>query len=290
MELVVSRARELLGAAASVVELAEHDEMVYHVASGAAEPYVGLRLPVGGSLSGLCLARGEMLYCEDAATDERVDIRACKRVGAMSMVCVPLKYEERSVGVLKVYDPRPYAFDEADLQTLALLSGVIGAHMAHASDFEMQLHASRHDVLTGLANRRGFDERLAMETSRARRYDGELALCLLDLDRFKYVNDTFGHAAGDQVLRAVAAHLQELRGEDGAFRFGGDEFAFMLVGSSQEGADLVAERIAFTVQQDPACHGVTVSWGTATLEDGDPIAMLERADEALYDAKAHRYE
>jgi diguanylate cyclase len=288
MALVVRRAQELVGAAAGVVELLEGDEMVYHVASGTARGHVGLRLRSDESLSGMCVARNEILHCQDASADDRFDLEACRQVGAVSMVCVPLRHEQSTVGVLKVYDPAASAFDAADLQTLELLSGVIAAHMAHASAYQDEHHASNHDALTGLSNRRGFDDRLATEAARVRRHGDDLALCLLDLDGFKEINDTLGHAAGDDVLRAVARHFSEVRGEDAAFRLGGDEFAFMLVGAGAEDARAVAERINGAVREDPACRGVAISWGIALLTDNDPVGMIARADAALYEAKHAR--
>jgi diguanylate cyclase (GGDEF)-like protein len=286
MSLVVRRAQELVDAAAGVIEMVDGHELVYHVASGAAEAYVGLRLPADSSLSGLCVARNEALYCEDAHTDTRVDLAACERVGAVAMACVPLLHDDVVVGVLKVYDTRPHAFDVADLDTLSLLSGVIAAHMAQAGESQDEQHASKHDALTGLPNRRHFDERLAAEASRVRRHGGELALCLLDLDRFKHVNDKLGHAAGDDVLCAVARHLIDLRGEDAAYRIGGDEFALILVGADEAGAREVARRLALTIEADPACGGVGISWGVTMAGAGDPAASLARADAALYATKS----
>lgn len=285
MALVTHRARALLGAAAAVVELVDGEEMTYHVGSGTAAEYAGLRIPIAGSLSGECVTHGELLHCEDASTDGRVDLDACRRVGAMSLVCVPLGHDGRTVGVLKVYDPRPRAFGPGDVETLRLLSAVIGAHMAHADDFEQQRRESRHDALTGMSNRRSFDERLGAEVARIRRYGGDLALCMLDLDGFKTVNDSFGHAAGDAVLRGVARNFARLRGEDEAFRVGGDEFAVLLVGATAEAARIVAERIAAAVDEDPACRGVGISFGIATLANGDPTEMIAAADAALYAAK-----
>ena len=290
MDRVVEQAQRLVGAAAAVVELIEGDEMVYQAVSGTAEEHIGIRLSAGASMSGLCVATGKTLYCSDASTDDRVDRAACERVGAISMVCVPLLHESTVVGVLKAYDPRPDAFGEADLSALKLLSGVIGSHMAHATDYQEQLHASLHDALTGLPNRRAFDRRIAAEAARARRYGDQSAICSLDLNGFKQVNDTFGHAVGDEVLRAVARHLEVLRGEDEAYRVGGDEFALVLVGATQDGAELVARRIQAAVAGDPDCRRVTISCGTAILDGADPLDSVERADTQLYEAKALRAE
>jgi diguanylate cyclase (GGDEF)-like protein len=286
MELVVERAQHLTGAAAAVVELAEGEEMVYHVGRGAADEHLGLRLPIDSSISGLCVRQATTLHCVDAATDDRVNLDACRRVGAISMVCVPLTHVARVVGVLKVYDPRAHAFSADDVATLDLLSGVIAAHMAHASDFEAHHHDSRHDGLTGLPNRRALDERLATEIARAKRHGGGLTVCVLDLDRFKQVNDTQGHAAGDQVLRAVAGKLAQLRDEDAAYRLGGDEFALVLIEGAGSAAQPVIERISSAIAADPACHGVRASWGVADFEaDDDVHVILARADAKLYAAK-----
>jgi diguanylate cyclase (GGDEF)-like protein len=287
MELVVARARSLTGSSAAVVELADGEEMVYHVGAGAAAQHVGMRLRATSSLSGLCVRQGRTLHCRDASGDDRVDMDACRRVGAMSMVCVPLSHDDRVIGVLKVYDPRPNAFIPDDVATLDLLSGVIAAHMAHATDFAEQFHGSRHDALTDLPNRRALDERLAVEMAHVSRHGGQLTLGLLDLDRFKAVNDTLGHPAGDAVLRAVAKNLSR-RAEDGAYRLGGDEFALVLIEAGPEGAKAAMERIALTIASDPECLGVGGSWGLASYQPGDePARLLARADAALYEAKHH---
>lgn len=286
MSLVARRARDLTGAAAAAIELAAGEEMVYHVGSGTARAHVGLRLRIDSSLSGLCVRLGTVLHCADAAEDDRVDYAACRAVGAVSMVCVPLTHADAVVGAIKVYDPEPHFFTPADVAILDLLSGVIAAHMSHATSFAAERHAGAHDALTGLPNRRAFDERLSAELGRAFRHGGTLALCVLDLDGFKAVNDTDGHAAGDAVLRAVAEQLLGIRDEDAAFRLGGDESALLLVGSGADGARAALDRLGAAIAVDPACGGVGVSSGIATLAAGDvPESLLSRADEALYAAK-----
>lgn len=288
MALVVSRAQQITGAAAGVVELIEGEEMVYHAVSGAAEAFVGVRLAVQTSLSGCWLLQEAVLHCEDAEVDPRVDREAAERVGARSMLCVPLAYGERAIGVLKVYDPRPYAFAEDDVATLRLLSRLIGAAMGHAGDFELQRYASQHDALTGLPNRRAFDEQLIREVARADRHGGELTVCLADLDAFKAINDRQGHAMGDTVLRAVAGILKRLRGTDQAFRFGGDEFAVIFSGADIIGGRTAMHRTEAMIESDPACRGVGLSWGLAQFADNDAETLVARADADLYEAKRLR--
>lgn len=140
---VVERVRSLTRAAASVVELAEGKEMVYGAASGSAAPHVGLRLGIATSISGLCVRTGEILRSDDTEQDERVDREACRRVGARSLVVVPLTRQDRTVGVLKVYHSRPAAFTEADVQTLQFLAGLLASSLDDAERFahEQQLSA-----------------------------------------------------------------------------------------------------------------------------------------------------
>ena len=109
MQLVVENAQTLTRATAAAIELADGDEMVYRAASGAATTSVGLRLKIATSLSGLCVRTGKILSCVDADLDARVDRVACRRIGARSLIVVPLRHENVDVGVLKVMSSSPCA-------------------------------------------------------------------------------------------------------------------------------------------------------------------------------------
>ncbi|KAA0256389.1 diguanylate cyclase [Acidobacteria bacterium ACD] len=150
------------------------------------------------------------------------------------------------------------------------------------------------DPLTGLANRRAFDEAIAREVARTARLCRPLSLLVLDLDRFKQVNDTYGHPTGDDVLNGLAALLARVcRRGDLPARLGGDEFAILLPHTGPEQALLVAERIRRTVEGAPLGRTspvpMTVSIGSATLhspEQGGPESLVARADAALYRSKS----
>ena len=144
------------------------------------------------------------------------------------------------------------------------------------------------DYLTGLYNRRYFDEALEREIDRARRYDRQLSLVILDVDRFKAINDTFGHVSGDKVLKAVAESMRKtVRAADLVFRFGGDEFAVLLPEVSVAEADQFYERLARNVHgQRPLDRPLTISAGIAELLLGeDAASFVDRADAALLAAK-----
>lgn len=155
----------------------------------------------------------------------------------------------------------------------------------------------KSDGLTGLANRRYFDEYLEIEWSRALRDQNELALLMIDVDYFKAYNDQHGHVAGDQVLRRVGEALRAscTRASDLAARYGGEEFAVIMPGTAAGGARLQAEKIRREVEAMGIPHdlpktgsAISVSIGIATIRpspEGDPLSLVVKADEGLYLAK-----
>lgn len=143
MQLIAERTQELTAAAGAAFELREGDEMVYRAACGTTAEFLGLRLPIQGSLSGRSVLTGEILKCDDSELDTRVDREACRKVGARSMIVVPLRYQGRVQGVLKVLAPRASHFSEADVRTLESMAGLLGALVNHAAAFEEQTEAAK---------------------------------------------------------------------------------------------------------------------------------------------------
>lgn len=148
----------------------------------------------------------------------------------------------------------------------------------------------KHDPLTGIANRRGFNERLRVEAERARRRDEPLAMLVVDIDRFRRHNQELGHGAADDVLRMVALMLgSQIRACDHVARFGGDEFVILLPGTDVAGARTTAERCRRTVERaDWGGRRVTVSIGATAFHvtAEDEAELLGFADQALFRAKA----
>lgn len=184
------------------------------------------------------------------------------------------------------YVTKPVHPDEVTVRLLRLL---------RLAERQVRLtQAAMGDALTGLLNRRGLDETGAQLVRQAALRGEELACLLFDLDHFKQVNDTYGHAAGDLVLAETARRLRMcLRQTDPAGRYGGEEMAALLPGAGQSAALLVAERVRRAIQQEPVATPaggvpVTISGGVALLSDTLPATwtqLLARADAALYRAK-----
>ncbi|MBX2810795.1 MAG: diguanylate cyclase [Myxococcales bacterium] len=164
---------------------------------------------------------------------------------------------------------------------------------------EVEFHAlmqtyKTQDPLTDALNRRAFVMELEKEVGFARRHEQPLSLLMLDVDHFKTINDTFGHVAGDRVLRAISAQIRDLKRKEDAFaRYGGEEFVILLRSTGAEGAYLLAERVRCAVEQLRVPHGnqvigCTVSIGVATFgERADKAeSLIELADRRLYQAKS----
>jgi len=170
-------------------------------------------------------------------------------------------------------------------------------HLEQAQEKQQELVAalerlSREDSLTGLYNRRHADEFLRQEHDRMQRYGGELSISLLDLDRFKRINDCYSHQVGDDVLKATAELLcHHARSSDMVARYGGEEFLIVLPNTGLEGAKIVMERIRIAMGESDWCEvhpglAITISAGVAQLRESEGIdQLLSRADANLYQAK-----
>jgi diguanylate cyclase (GGDEF)-like protein/PAS domain S-box-containing protein len=450
LELVVERMLTVTAATGAVVEMIDNDEMVYQAASGSVANFVGIRLKRSGSLSGLCIEQQNVLIATDTRNDARVDRAACEKVGALSMVVVPLLREGDAIGVLKIVSATTDAFDASDIQTLQLMSGLLGAALGHQLQFDknqdlladrnitlkalkreihrheeyevklitqrqrtetileasheaficidrygtvqewniqaantfgwskqealgktleemiiperyheahhrgvahflatgegpilnrrIELQATRRDGseipieltiavqrdgdnvefpcflrdisarkareqewreranidhLTGVSSRSFFLEMLDLALPRHQRANAAVALLYLDIDRFKHINDTYGHAAGDTLLKEFAKCLKiAVRQTDVVGRLGGDEFCIILDNiKTADNAIIVAEKILELARTPLAVEErvltISTSIGIAfaeapTMTSAQYIAL---ADAALYKAK-----
>jgi len=187
---------------------------------------------------------------------------------------------------------RDEPFDEAETVVLETLVANLAHPLRNALLYQDALQAAARDPLTGVSNRGGLEGMLEREIGLARRHATPLSVIMLDLDRFKTINDTYGHLVGDCALKGVASVIQScVRDSDLVFRYGGEEFAILLANTDAAGAALLGERIRGALANQPIrCHelslDLTLSLGVAEMrQDDDAGSLLRRADQALYRAK-----
>ncbi|MGD9694467.1 MAG: diguanylate cyclase [Thermoleophilia bacterium] len=286
-------AAAIIGAAAGERELRVRAERL-SVLHGAAAALLQAREPEAM----LAAARAA---CERLAPGWRVSVRLgaapdevrLTRAGGEGVVVVPVPADERPVGAIEcrralVPGRRRHRIRLRDLSAIETLAAGLGSALWRAQLMERIERQSLTDGLTGLGNRRAFDEELARRLAEASRSGRPLSLCLLDIDKFKSYNDTFGHRAGDDALSAVAGTITaSCRAADIACRYGGEEMAVLLPDTRLADAAEVAERLRRAVEAIPMEHRpVTVSIGVAaTVGDCSAELLIEAADRALYAAK-----
>jgi len=211
---------------------------------------------------------------------------------AKSLLAVALRTQQKTIGAL-VLTGRHGTFDSATQRVLSIVANQAAGALHAGQMIDHAREAASHDALTGLHNRRAFNEFLERAVAREDRQGGRFALLLFDIDRFKKLNDTYGHPAGDAALRHTAQLLtHHVRKSDLAARFGGEEFAVLLASTDGAGAGHLAEKVRAEVEKarlvyDGAKLAVTVSVGVAVWpEDGrEPSVLVAAADRALYAAK-----
>jgi diguanylate cyclase (GGDEF)-like protein len=286
--ILAEQASATIGTDLAVVATLEGDQLVPIATAGAVAGATPVPL------------RGLAGQVADTARAARAVVTAEPLLGratATSAAAAPLVHAGRVQGVVMVGrsgDALLGDDDEVALELLALCAApVLAAADRHADAAELALV----DALTGLHNRRAFDRDLAQAAADATRENLPLSVALVDVDHFKRYNDTYGHQAGDDVLRRVAAIVRScLRGPDRVYRIGGEELAVLLPGAQAPDALTVAERVRAAVaadaQPDAERHPVTVSAGVATVIPGpdavdtvDTVALVAAADAALYEAK-----
>ncbi len=282
LDEIAGRAQRMTRADAGVVEMLDGDELVYRAVAGGAEKFRDMRMNVATTLSGRTIRSGEIFWCQDAGSDPRVDLESARAAGARSMVIVPLMHRRKAVGALKVYAGRPHAFGERELRVVQMMAATIGAALARAELLDRLANAAQTDELTGLPNRRAWDERAARELARASRSGNPTCLALLDLDHFRAYNDAHGHAAGDALLKTCAARWwNAVRNVDLLARLGGEEFALLLPNCIAPDAVTALDRVRASTSDLRS-----VSVGIAQWDMQEPLEdLMIRADIALYKAK-----
>jgi diguanylate cyclase (GGDEF)-like protein len=280
-------------AGAILVTQEARDELLLRVGRNLDSRGVGpnLRIAVGEGVTGAVAASGEAV--RGAVADLAVPVSQ-REPKADQLISVPLRTGAGVLGVLNLYDRVDgQPFDDADLETIQSFAGQAAVAIDNVLLHQEAQRLSVTDALTGLGNYRFFQQNLAREVDRAARFGRPLSLLMLDLDRFKQVNDAHGHQVGDAVLMQVADRIrEEVREVDVVARYGGEEFVVVLPETGEEGAQQLAGRVCERIRGVPLHTAagdleVTVSIGVAVYpEHGDsPSSLVRAADQALYVAK-----
>jgi diguanylate cyclase (GGDEF)-like protein len=263
-------------------------------------PVLGTRVTAGqGTIVGdVCLAKKQRVISDTRpilSAREPLFHETPVASGTRSLVVVPVQRSEAEapVGALVCGHPERGGLQEADATAARTLGAIAAAALETAWAVKDETQRARTDQLTGLANRRAFDEAFTKMINETDRYGGSSALVLLDIDFFKRVNDTHGHEAGDRVLVDLGIALSEARRTtDFVARLGGEELALLLPQTDTSGAMEVAERIRqrvaeMRVKTSAGELQITASFGVVVYHarSGNSNGLFERADKALYAAK-----
>ncbi len=250
-------------------------------------------IPAERGIAGRCIQSRQTQFVRDVSKDPAF-LRAALDIE--SEICVPIIKDDHVLGVINVEAEPGQPLSEDDLAVLNALSGPVGVAIENA-----QLHAdvkqlALTDGLTGLYNRRAFDQVLESELARAALINHPVSLIIIDMDSFKEYNDQYGHPAGDERLKSVAEMLRyQLRSPDFVARYGGEEFTIILPNTSKQNALILAERLrSLAASRAPVppgggtpAAGYTFSMGLATYPDDSLTAagLLQLADQAELKAK-----
>jgi diguanylate cyclase (GGDEF)-like protein len=270
-------------------------DLVVRASAGARASIPGPgRIPHGRGISGWVVEHGEAQIVDDVRTDPRYiggdDVR--------SEIVVPLVSSGRTIGVLLVSHTAVGVYGQRDLTLLQAVAAQIAAAIDVAELHERLKRAANTDALTGIHNYGYFYDRLEEEVARAERHGTPLAVAYFDIDGLKRVNDTFGHLAGDAVLRTLGAVIgNHVRVEDIPARYGGDEFAIVMPATPRDEAEKVVTRLMEALDRTEvelgdgeAIRMPARSWGIAAypLDGRTAKALVENADTRAYARKRQR--
>ncbi|HUO13831.1 MAG TPA: diguanylate cyclase [Verrucomicrobiae bacterium] len=254
--------------------------------AGATAHAMGRRIPLGTGILGRVARTGERALVQNAAPGNITGILADSR----AVLCIPMTYGESLLGVLNIESRTEDAFSPQDVLILNTLADLLATALHNAFVFQKLQQQSITDGLTGIKTRRFFWEALSAEWKRASRSGRPFSVVLVDLDKFKEVNDTMGHFEGDLVLARVGRLLeQKSRQSNVVARYGGDEFIILMPETGAEQAQVLAERLRQWMLDDPmlAEHHITGSFGVASFPmHGFSIEDIIRvADAGMYVSK-----
>jgi diguanylate cyclase (GGDEF)-like protein len=261
-------------------------EIEIRAEAGATAHSRGKRIPLGTGIVGRVARSNERALVQNAGDGHLVGVLPDSR----AVLCIPITYGESLLGVLNVESRQENAFSSQDVLIMSTLADLLATALHNTFVFQKLQQQSITDGLTGIKTRRFFWEALSSEWKRASRSGRPFSVVLIDLDKFKDVNDTFGHLEGDLVLARVGRLLeQRCRQSNVVARYGGDEFVILMPETSIDQAHALAERLRLWLAQDAmlAEHHISGSFGVASFPAHGFSAedIIRVADAGMYSAK-----
>jgi diguanylate cyclase (GGDEF)-like protein len=254
------------------------------------------RIKIGEGLAGWVAKSGQAAIVSDVTKDPRFsqEIDGLIHPHIKSVACVPLKSKDRTLGVIELINCFEESFPSEDLSMLTSLADHAAIAIENAMYVKRIQELTITDDCTNLYNSRYFNYMIDAELSRSKRYNYHFALIFFDLDRFKSVNDTYGHLCGSRLLKEIGDLIKSrLRDIDTAYRYGGDEFILLLPQTTKDAAMLVARRLCELLSHTPiqleqnVTVTTTASFGVASFpaDASSKVELVRMADQAMYRVK-----
>ena len=277
----------------ATIALVDGNELCFMVLSSAiGSPWQpGQRIPLEGTATEVVCREKKSVYEPDLKRHQRFWTgESHLQQGIRSVVYLPLSVTDRTIGSLILASREPNVYSRSQIKLLEKVALQIAAPIENAQLYARLEQKSRIDELTGLFNRRYFEERLKEELARHSRYSDVFSISMIDLDNFKAYNDVYGHPAGDILLGNIGRIIKSsVRNVDQAFRYGGDEFVVILPQTGRDAAYTVAERVRRQIAEEMEKKAITVtcSIGLASYPADGMLSgeLVDMADTALYNAK-----
>jgi len=293
LSYIVYSAINLLKADAGTLRLADRREnvLLLKTSVGTRRAPHTRRLPIDeNSIAGRTFLRGKPIKCLNISRSSLYPWNGVEAKKFTSLLTVPLKKGNINLGVFSIYTKKRRNFSRLDMEIIKIFASQVTLAIINRNYLEKVYQAAITEDLTGLYNQRYLYKRLEEEINRARRFNHFLSLIFIDLDNLKKINDSFGHLAGDKILKRVSKIVREsIRKIDLPARYGGDEIVVILPETDTSSTYVLAERIRKRVENtfSGTDFSVTVSIGVATYPEHslEKMDLLHKADLAMYIAK-----
>ncbi|HEX4299525.1 MAG TPA: sensor domain-containing diguanylate cyclase [Gammaproteobacteria bacterium] len=293
MDVVSEECTRLTRADGATIFMVENQRLTAKSAVGILG-FALLEMPLSGGSPSHAVKLRRAVRSSDAQQEDQTLRRVSSRSGSRSSVSAPFYFgrEPAVAGVLHMASLQPDAFTDEDEDIIQMFADMVASAIQNARQYDQVVRESREDALTGLLNRRAFEEHARMLKKEQVHHDKPYSLILFDINDLKIINDENGHPAGDEAIRLVAtAARMRVRKSDIVYRLGGDEFAILLPQTGLAAAEEVSKRVeASVMEQFASGRPLSVSSGTceAACNESVPL-LLTRTDQLMYLAKRLRH-